>query len=65
MLNATVILPDEGEAAPALALGLVLVLVLGLVLVELEELLQPARIAIDADASRAIPQRAPADLVRR
>jgi hypothetical protein len=54
MLNAIVILPDDVEAA------LVLVLVLG----ELEELLQPARTAIDAHASRAAPRRAPADLVR-
>jgi hypothetical protein len=58
MLNAIVILPDDAEAV--LVLGLVLVLVLA----ELPELLQPARTAIDAHASRAKPQRAPADLVR-
>jgi hypothetical protein len=59
MLNAIVILPDDVEAV----LGLVLVLVL--VLAELPELLQPARTAMDAHASRAAPRRAPADLVRR
>ena len=66
MLNAIVILPDDDEALPVLVLVLVLglVVVLVLVLVELEELLQPARTAIDAHASRAAP-RAPADLVRR
>jgi hypothetical protein len=58
MLNAIVILPDDAEAV------LVPVLVLGLVLAELEELLQPARTAIDAHASRAAPRRAPADLFR-
>ena len=69
MLNAIVILPDDDEALLVLVLVLVLVLGLGLlvlvlVLVELPELLQPARTAIDAQASRAAP-RAPADLVRR
>jgi hypothetical protein len=63
MLNAIVILPDDDEAL--LVLVLVLGLVVVLVLVELEELLQPARTAIDAHASRAIAPRAPADLVRR
>ena len=65
MLNAIVILPDDDEALLVLVLVLVLgLLVLVLVLVELPELLQPARTAIDAQASRAAP-RAPADLVRR
>jgi hypothetical protein len=59
MLNAIVILPDDVEAL------VVLVLVLALLLGELVELLQPARTAIDAQASRAIALRAPADLVRR
>jgi hypothetical protein len=59
MLNAIVILPDDAATL------LVLVLVLVLLLAELVELLQPARTAIDAQASRAIPRRAPADLVRR
>ena len=63
MLNAIVILPDDDEALLVLVLVLGL-LVLVLVLVELPELLQPARTAIDAQASRAAP-RAPADLVRR
>jgi len=53
MLNAIVILPDDAEA------------VLVLVLAELPELLQPARTAMDAHASRAAPRRAPAGLVRR
>jgi hypothetical protein len=57
MLNAIVILPDDVEA--------LVVLVLALLLGELVELLQPARTAIDAQASRAIALRAPADLVRR
>jgi hypothetical protein len=57
MLNAIVILPDDAAT--------LLVLVLVLLLAELVELLQPARTAIDAQASRAIPRRAPADLVRR
>jgi hypothetical protein len=61
MLNAIVILPDDVEAL----LVLVLVLAPVLLLAELVELLQPARTAIDAHASRAIAPRAPADLVRR
>jgi hypothetical protein len=60
MLNAIVILPDDVEAWLALAVALAPVLLLA----ELPELLQPARTAIDAHASRAAP-RAPADLVRR
>ena len=63
MLNAIVILPDDVEAL--LVLVLVLAPVLVLLLAELVELLQPARTAIDAHASRAIAPRAPADLVRR
>jgi hypothetical protein len=61
MLNAIVILPDDDEAL----LVLVLVPVPALLLAELVELLQPARTAIDAQASRVIAPRAPADLVRR
>jgi hypothetical protein len=58
MLNAIVILPDDVEALLVLVLPV-------LVLAEFVELLQPARTAIDAHASRAIAPRAPADLVRR
>ena len=66
MLNAIVILPDDDEALVLLLLVLLaLVLLLVLVLAELPELLQPARAAIDAQASRATAPRAPADLVRR
>jgi hypothetical protein len=68
MLNAIVILPDDDEALVLLVLLLallLLLLLLVLVLVELPELLQPARTAIDAQASRATAPRAPADLVRR
>jgi hypothetical protein len=65
MLNAIVILPDDDEVLLVLVLVLVLVPVLALLLAELVELLQPARTAIDAQASRATAPRAPADLVRR
>jgi hypothetical protein len=59
MLKAIVSLPaepDDAEAWPELV---------PVLLAELVELLQPARTAIDAHASRAIAPRTPADLVRR